>query len=346
MMQLRILCCNPDGGAFLHITRGWEDAFKALGHSFKRWQGSDRELKNFKPDIYLGCSGWRQNFPKWAKEEFKTKVGIHVNPWGSTVLQALPGEPNINESTSAIAWTKSQFPDFVYCYGNDDDISHMWNFWEDKAGIPVVAMPNGGNSIKYKPIGPGIEKHHFICDVGFVGGYWPYKAMNLDKYLMPVIRNNNIITKIWGWGGWKHIGRKYQGSIKYELDVNTLFSSAKVCPSVVEPHTSRYGIDIPERMFKVPLGGGFTICDPVKNLDKYVDYNTFITSRNPTEYLEQIIYYINSDKARIDLAKKQRLAVLKDHTYLHRIQGFLRQSGYNSQADEAQKLADKYYEEA
>ena len=338
--KLRILCCNPDGGAFYYIIKGWEDAFKALGHDFRRWKGSDLELKDYKPHIYLGCSGWRQAFPKWARSSFNTKVGIHVNPWGSTVLQALPGEPNINETSDAIDWTCEQKPEFVYGYGGEHDISHMWNNWTSVAGLPVVAMPTGGNAVAYKPVDP---YPFFSCDIGFVGGYWPYKSMNINKYLMPVI--NKMNAKVWGWGGWKHIGKKYKGPIKHEPDVNRVFSSAKVCPSIVEPHTARYGIDIPERMWKIPLGGGFTICDPIKNLDQYVDYSTFITARNPQEYFEQIIYYIKNDNARKVLAKKQRLAVLKDHTYFSRIQGFLKQCGYDKQADESQVMVDKLVQE-
>lgn len=339
--KLRILCCNPDGGAFYYITKGWEDAFKALGHDFRRWKGSDQELKNYEPHIYLGCSGWRQSYPTWARVAFGTKIGIHVNPWGSTVLKALPREPNINETPEAVKWARNQKPDFVYCYGGEHDIPHMWNYWPSKAGIPAIAMPTGGNAVAYKLVDP---EAFFGCDVGFIGGYWPYKAMNIDKYLLPVIKKMN--SKVFGWGGWRHIGKKYRGVIKNEYDVNKLFISAKVCPSIVEPHTTRYGIDIPERMWKVPLGHGFTICDPVKNLDKYVDYNTFITARNPREYMEQILYYVKNDNARNILKKKQRLAVLKDHTYFSRIQGFLRQCGYDEQADESQAMVDKLVAEA
>ena len=28
----------------------------------------------------------------------------------------------------------------------------------------------------------------YVCDIGWVGGYWGYKAKNLDKYLMPVVK--------------------------------------------------------------------------------------------------------------------------------------------------------------
>jgi hypothetical protein len=327
MAKLNILCCNPDGGAFLYITRGWEDAFKALGHRFLRWDGSDKQLEAFQPNIYLGCSGWRQNFPNWAKDAYGTKVAIHVNPWGKTVLQAQKGEPNINETKKAIEWVEKQNPDFLYCYGVEEDIGHMWNKWEDNiAG--VIPVPCAGNAVAHRPVTPDPK---FFCEVGFIGGFWPYKALNLRKYLVPVLDKTK--AKVYGWGGWKH--PKYLGQIKDE-DVNKLFSSAMVCPSMVEPHTSRYGIDIPERMFKIPLAGGFTICDPCEGLDRYVNPEIFPIAKDVDDYARLINYYIKHDGERIKLRRKQRLEILKEHTYFSRIQGFLRFSGYEAEAEEAQ----------
>lgn len=336
-MKLNVLCCNPDGGAFLYITKGWEDAFKSLGHNFIRWNGSSKQLRNFKPDLYIGCSGWRQNFPKWARNEFGTKVAIHVNPWGSTVLKPLKGEPDINEKPQAIKWVASQEPDFLFCYGLEDDISHMWNKWKTNIAT-VVPMPNAGNSISHKPVSPDPK---FSCEVGFIGGRWPYKAINIDKYLLPILKDTN--SKVYGWGGWKGLPF-YKGKANDSI-VNKLFSSAKVCPSVVEPHTTRYGIDIPERMFKVPLGGGFTVCDPCKGLDRLVSLKVFPMAKNPKEYRDLIKYYLNHDKERNELKKKQREAILKGHTYLTRIQNFLKFSGHKEEAQRAQKKVEEMVHE-
>lgn len=331
-MKLNVLCCNPNGGAFYYITKGWEDAFKALGHKFQRWDGTDQQLKSFKPNLYLGCSGWRQDYPQWAKAAFETKIGIHVNPWGSTRIAKVPGQPDINEPQGAIDWVKKQKPDFLYCYGIREDIQHMWNKWEEHIAS-VVPMPCGGNAVIHKPVALNPK---FKCDVGFVGGFWPYKAINLRSYLVPVINKEN--AKVYGWGGWKH--PKYCGRIN-DPDVNKLFSSAKVCPSIVEPHTSRTGIDIPERMFKVPLAGGFTILDPCKGIERYVNTSVFPLAKNPSDYHRLIKHYITHDAEREELKKKQRREILSKHTYFTRIQGFLKFSGYEDEAREAQKKVDE-----
>lgn len=328
--KLNILCCNPDGGAFLYITRGWEDAFRSLGHSFLRWNGSGEQFRQFKPDIYLGCSGWRQIVPPWAKQEFGTKIGIHVNPWGSTVLKALPGEPDINESLDARKWTIAQKPDFLYCYGFSADIAHMWDQWTIQYGVPVIPMPTAGNSIIHQPA--AISPNH-VCDVGFIGGKWPYKSMNIDKFLVPVLKEFKSI--IYGWGGWQGFPQ-WRGP-GADGDVNTLFSSAKVCPSIVEPHTTRYGIDIPERMFKVALGGGFTICDPVANLGRVVNLDNFPMADSIRNYRDLVHHYIINDDFRNQRKKLQRIEILTNHTYLNRIQNVLRVCGYPGQAEQAQQ---------
>jgi len=327
--KLRILSCNPNGGAFHYIVKGWENAFKALGHSFQRWKGSEDQLKKFKPHIYLGCSGWQQSFPIWARSAFGTKIGIHVNPWGSTVLKPLPGENNVNEPVGTIRWVRKQNPDFVYCYGLQNDIDHMWDYWFQKAGIVVVPAPTAGDTVIHKPV-PEISKYK--CDVGFVGGFWKYKGINLRKYLIPVLNKTNAM--VYGWGGWNH--PKYRGKIA-NSEINSLFSSAKICPTVVEPHTTRYGIDVPERMFKIPLGGGFTICDPFKGIERYIKKDIFPVANNPKEYLDLILYYIKHDDKREQLREQQRHHILAHHTYFSRIQVFLNMCNYEEQARDAQE---------
>lgn len=332
MVQLRILSCNPDGGAYHHILNGIADAFRALGHQFQRWNGTDSALRQYQPHIYLGCSGWRQVFPKWARDQYGTKIMIHANPYGSIRLKAMPGEPDINEPQEAINWVISQNPDAIYCYGNGHDISTMWNKWTDNHGIPVIPLPTGGNAVLHKPVLPDPA---FKCDVGFVGGYWPYKAMNIDKYVLPAI--NKFDAKVFGWGGWRH--PKYKGVITDE-NINKLFSSARVCPTVVEPHTTRYGIDIPERIWKIPLGGGFVVCDPCAGLTNYVDPAVFPIARDPANYIELIDHYLKHESERTLLANKQRKAILANHTYFTRIQGILIRAGYHEEVTAAQKMVE------
>lgn len=322
---MKILSCNPKGSAFHYILKGIEDAFVALGHQFIRWDGRTEVLKNYQPDLYLGCSGWRQDLPKWCRDMYGTKIAIHANPYGTVKLIPLKGEPNINEPQGAIDWVLKQNPDAVYCYANDLDISRMWNFWEERHGLLVIPMPTAGNSIIHQPV---VKDPKFKCQIGFIGGYWPYKAMNIKKYVTPVI--NAFTAQVYGWGGWSH--SKYKGTIK-DQDVNKLFSSALICPSVVEPHTTRYGIDVPERMWKVPLGGGMTILDPFSGVENYVDTDVFPIAQDPQDYFRLIKYYLVKHEERASLALAQRQYVLENHTYFHRISRMLNDLGFIDEAE-------------
>ena len=156
---------------------------------------------------------------------------------------------------------------------------------------------------------------------------------------MPVFDKLN--SQVYGWGGWpKGKPATYRGGIE-DQNVNKVFSSAKVCPSIVEPHTTAFGIDIPERMFKIPLAGGFTVLDPCVGIERFVPKDVFPIAKNPSHYLDLIMYYVKNDKIREDLKKKQRLAIMKDHTYFSRIQGFLRFGRFPAEADEAQRKVDE-----
>lgn len=321
-MGLRILCCNPNGGAFYHITRGWENAFKALGHQFHFWSGVHKDWYDYEPHIYLGCSGWKQPIPQHRPN---TIVGIHVNPIGPERLIPKPGDPDINEPQSLTQWTLKQNPDFVFGYGYKQDVEQYWGFWKTKHKIPVYGIPTAGDAVKYyKQLDP-----KFQCEIGYIGGRWPYKGKRINQWLLPVIRK--FKSQVWGWGGWDNVSQ-YRGVIKDGED-RKLFSTANICPSIVEQHTSDYGIDVPERTFKVPLCGGFTICDSIKGfLGRYVSADAFPMANNPKEYLELCQYYLKHNEKRQQLAAKQRQEILKDHTYFSRINTFLGASGFNEES--------------
>ncbi len=63
-------------------------------------------------------------------------------------------------------------------------------------------------------------------------------------------------------------------------------------------------------------------------------------AKNPSEYFELIFHYLRNPEEREDLKKKQRIEVLKNHTYFTRIQGFLRATGYTKQAEGAQRKVE------
>lgn len=303
---MKIQACNPDGGAFKYILDGLGNSFRKAGHQFQNVQKVTPDF-----DLYLGCSGWRQVIPPKAARG--GKVGIHVNPYGRKKVGSVDGGPVIDEPQGAINWTLAQKPDFVYCYCSDTFIPEYYGFWTERHGIPVVSMSTAADITIYKPQ-PKMPK--FQGDIGWVGGYWPYKAKMLDIYLVPLIKNHKC--KIYGWGGWqKFLGRNFGIG---DNEVSSLFSTAKICPSVSEPHTRVHPVDVPERVFKVPAAGGFTIHTPSPAIsDLFGDIVPM--AKNENDWHRLIRHYLANNDEREHMAKRQRDLILRRHTYFDRACG-------------------------
>lgn len=326
--MVKVLCCKPPGGAFHHITRSWGAAFSALGHQFARWDGNRKSWERFKPDLYLGSSGHMQPIPQDLRKRFGTKIGIHVNPYGKVPLVPIHGA-NINEPTKSIVWLKRISPDFVFGYGLQDDEGTYWGHYKRKLGIPWYGVPNAGDMLHfYEDYDKSLE-----CDIGFVGGRWPYKAHNLDQYLVPVLKKHSY--RCYGWGGWEGICKYSKLPDKTDID-RKLFSTAKISPSICEPHTTKYSIDWPERIFKVPLTGGFTISDNISGFDRYLPTDIFPMAASPKQFKSLVNHYLTNEQERKEMASKQKKYILDNHTYFDRVKTFLRAGGFK---DEARKVA-------
>lgn len=298
---MKILTCNPDGGAYHFILNGYINSFKAADIITNRVDGKNVP-QDF--DLYLGCSGWRQNIP--PKHKRHGKVGIHVNPYGPKKVNSVDGGPVIDESNDAIKWTITQQPDFVYCYCSETFVNEYFGYWTSKHGIPVVGLPTAADITIYKPHKP---EPRFECEIGWVGGKWPYKAVMLDKYLTPLFTKKCLI---YGWANtWRN------NRVISDTDVPILFSTAKICPSISESHTVYHPIDVPERIHKIITSGGFTIHTPSPAIpDMYGDVVPI--AKNVQHWLDLIDYYLIDDDKRRELAICQRNVTLEKHTYFDR----------------------------
>lgn len=325
---MNILCCNPPGGAFFHITRSWGRAIVAAGHKFKKWNGKPKSWSEFSPDLYLGCSGHRQNILQNLRG--RCKVGIHVNPYGPDKLQPVHGV-NVNESADAIKWTISQKPDFVFGYGLQSQ-ENYWSSYKKKHNIPWFGVPTAADLVHYYPD----PDSNMRCDVGFVGGRWGYKRHSLDPYLVPLFKKFNY--KCYGWGGWDKLCKWSVLPDGSDID-RKLFSSARVCPCISEPHTRAYSIDWPERIFKVSACGGLAISDPIKNFDSYLPRDLFPMASNPKEFVSLCKYYVSNNVERDELASRQRDYIIGNHSYYHRVAVMLRAAGFCDEAEKMVKLA-------
>lgn len=299
---MNILTCNPDGGAYSYILNGLINAFKQSGANVSRSVGKE-VANNF--DLYIGCSGWRQRIPK--KNSRSGLVGIHVNPFGTKKVGSVDGGPVIDEPKDAIQWVIDQQPDFLYCYCTDTFIPEYYNLWTSKYGIPVLPFPTAADITVYKPHKPD---NKFMCDIGWVGGKWPYKAIMLDKYIGQL--RNRYKCNIFGWADTWRTGKNID-----DADVPKLFASAKICPSVSESHTAKFPIDVPERVFKIPPSGGFTIHTYSPAIGDLFG-NSVPVASNFDQWIKIIEEYLYDDKKRSEKQLEQKNLILSKHTYFDR----------------------------
>jgi hypothetical protein len=310
---MRVLFCSRVGGAWSFITDGMINALRDIGIIADRWDGKRYSWDAFYPDLYIGCSGHRQDIPN----DRKCKVAIHVNPYGPTKI-----EPNINESQDAINWVKAIKPDTVFGYGHETD-RHYWSFW-DKIGMPWVPMATAGDATIFNIANGEHDKY----DIGYVGGRWPYKAKNIDAYLFPVLRDTTISHMIRGWGTWPD--NLCDGPITDD-EVPVLLASCKIVPCISEPHTLEYGIDLPERVFKAALSGAVVVHDPALGVDRYLPH--VIRAKDPSDYYSKIKELLKlSPDSRKELSRDQRFDVLTANTYHHRMATLMTAMGFNDTA--------------
>jgi hypothetical protein len=306
------MVCHRTGGAWGFITDGYINAFRDRGHKVERWDGNQSSWYDFKPDLYIGCSGHRQPIP----HKRSTKIAIQVNPYGPVKIK------DINENDEAIRWVLNQNPDAVFGYGQVDD-EVIWSYWHKRHNIPWIPMPNAGDRVIFKP-SASPKKH----DIVYLGGKWSYKALTIDSYLIPTLRACGNY-KLHGWGEWPPDITSGELS---DDQVSDFLASGKVGPCMSERHTHEHGIDIPERAFKVALCGTLIVHDPVPVIKKMIP--SAVVASNPENYKDLCLHYANDkhESERNAIIKAQQQEVLSAHTYHHRMSNLLDVLGFKDES--------------
>lgn len=319
---MRILFCHRPGGAFGYITDAMINALRDKGHTVSRWDGLEESWRVFAPDLYCGCSGHPQPIP--AKHN--AKIAIHVNPHGPVQLGGKDtGLPVINEAEPAIRWTLNQKPDCVFGYGQEED-RILWSHWTTKHGVPWVPMPTAGDRTVFKQTMTEEQKQH---DLVYLGGRWAYKGITIDAYLVSALQTGRFNYKLHGWGEWPK--GLCSGGLADDQACRFL-NSGRIGPCISERHTHAYGIDIPERAFKVALCGALVVHDTPMGINRMIP--SVIAANNPEQFLDRLTYFSRPENSseRIVMARQQQREVLSAHTYHHRLAGLFLALGWSDEA--------------
>tara|TARA_R110000751_G_scaffold6623_5_gene28186 strand:+ start:2791 stop:3753 length:963 start_codon:yes stop_codon:yes gene_type:complete len=316
---MKVLLCNRPGGAFGYISDGWANALRSKGHLVERWDGQPDSWTNFGPDLYVGCSGHKQPI---LKDRGDCKVAVHVNPYGPTSI------PGINENMGNIEWTVAHKPDVVFGYGHERD-RLLWSYWKQNYGIQWVPMPCAADTTIFKPTTKHQDKD---LDIVYLGGRWSYKGQTIDRFLLPALskakNDEGMSYSVRGWGEWP--SGICEGILPEDQSCQFL-NRGRIAPCISEQHTQQFGIDVPERAFKVALCGALIIHDPVISVRSFIE--SAIISANAGNFYDLIRHYHHNEEERQELVKKQQEEILLAHTYHHRVAGLLDSVGYKTEAE-------------
>lgn len=179
----------------------------------------------------------------------------------------------------------------------------------------------------------------FKADISYVGTNLPGKREFIRRNVLPL--ENRYDLKIYGqdWNlldksvgilskaGWYFkipFLKKIQRPKLSLEEERKIYCSSLISINIHEKYQIQNGGDCNERTFKIPLCGGFEICDNVSCVNKYFkDGKEIIIARNEKDWLEKINYFIKNPEKRIPIIEAGKKRVLKEHTYHHRVYRFI-----------------------
>ena len=337
---MKILISSDGFHAHYFQRISWLRAFNECGIMASLWDCNNISafdaFDSFEPDIFLGQSyNLTPALIKCIYERPHLKVGLRAGDWGDfaphkrfNVLYCSQSEINVLKKLK----DETGKPDFVHIHYDQEAVEKTHSRFST-IGIDAKSLIMCANVHEF--VKPSYNENLF-CDIGFVGGYWPYKGIIIDKYLTPLCHPvGSLNIKIFGNQPWPGINQ-YCGHLEDDK-VKDLFYSAKICPNLSEPHAHEYGFDINERCFKVLCAGGFCISDNIESIKKIFGGRGVVFAESPNDFKEKIDYYLDRPEERKDIAKTGKEFVLNSHTNFHRVAQIL---DYFGLTQESQGILD------
>lgn len=337
---MKILIANDSGFAHYFERMGLAKALKASGHEVYFWnihqEAAFDVFGKFAPDIFVGQAyNLKDDIIECLRRNPQVKVALKAGDWGSFYdnwTETMHTQFPILMASKAekIAIDKlRQFskPDLIFIHYHPDYVAQTHNYW----GLNTISMMNAADIFDYTN---GKHVPELASDIAFVGGYWGYKSFNLNKYILPLCNpNNNLNIKIFGNQPWPV--SQYCGAIDTNL-VKHVFSSAKICPNISEPHSTEFGFDIIERPFKLLSNKCFVISDNVAGMRDLFD-DSIVFAESPKDFQEKVMYYLKHSHETYKFIQNGYYKVMKEHTYFDRAAHLLSSLGFGN---EVQNILD------
>lgn len=339
---------NDGPTAHYYIRKGWAQAFTYAGHDVVIWNIKEKPafdaFSEFEPDILITQT---YNLDRAILKNIKARPHMFVamRTGESSTYSDLNKDkyPILNASEEEIYLIKELRdscgqPNFLFSHYHQDDINKTHERWI-KDNFKVVGLMNASNLFDYVK---GEEKEKYKSDLAFVGGYWQYKALTLDKYILPLCSGKYKI-KIFGNQPWNI--NKYYGYLPSPEERHVL-KSAKICLNVHELHSQELGYDVIERPFKLISNKCFVVSDYVERLN--LIFPEMPMAKNPEEFQNLIDFWLkdNNKDRKTAIIEKQYKEVLLHHTYFDRCSVIFSAFGLDSLANEILEKKQEMIERA
>tara|TARA_R100000951_G_scaffold38119_1_gene32356 strand:- start:713 stop:1774 length:1062 start_codon:yes stop_codon:yes gene_type:complete len=333
---MKILICGDGRHAHHYQRMAWANAFISSGFEVAYWDFNQHPafdvFDHFEPDIFLGQSyNLDAATIKCIYERPHLKVGLRTGDWGDHAALVDRSKYNIlfcsTKERQILQKLKEETgqPEFVHIHYTPEAVQWTHNYFET-IGIRTISLMMCADVGSYSD---GIYDPALECDIGFVGGYWPYKGQVINKYLFPLLDPiGNYRVKIFGNQPWPV--NQYCGAI-HDEHVKNLFASASICPNLSEPHAQEFGFDVNERIFKILYAGGFCISDNVEGY-RSIFGDSVPLADSPEHFKELIDHYLANPEERQKLSIAGQEIVKQNHTSFHRAAQILSEFGFEQES--------------
>lgn len=315
----------PEAGAGKWCWTGWMNAFDFLNYKGANiGSGPHNSLLCSLPKVDLlicSTSCPSENILEWRKHSPDAKVALNVLAWTDDDWAGI-NNPGVQASQGNIEYARKLKPDIVFAQYSKKYAESLLRNWHEKEGYKLGSMAMAADSTVYT----GLQPIEGAKEIVYTGGYWPYKAQNINKYLLPLLMKYRDRTTLVG-KGWPVRTDNDPG----ENAIASLFYSSKLCPNAHEPHSTLGGFDVVERVFKTMYCGGLCLSDYVREIEEgfgLLDGVHLKLAKTPDEYLniaEDILKY----PEKYDTIRQRGTIEVRDkHTYINRCRVLLSDLGF------------------
>ncbi|MBJ7596315.1 MAG: glycosyltransferase [Candidatus Dormibacteraeota bacterium] len=300
---------------------------RALGWEVLHWDGTEPEATfgGFQPDLYMADVRYRHRVPRWLRQG-RCQVVMTVDQWATPWAFPVLADYGYQTTRAHIRWVRRLDPVVLYHHASPNGIERGWSNWQRREGRRVISLQLAGDPLTFHPVNP---RDDLRCDVGYMGQYNPYKAPGLHEYLLSYADRYRTVIFGSGWPAGKAAAESVSPSRR-----NAFLASATVVPCVHEPHGRIYGVEVTERLYKVPLAGGFTVTDPVSCIydEHFFGDDEILMANDGREMAEIVKHFLHHPDERGPFIQRARDRVLAQHTYFHRIAELMTALGRSEEA--------------